>query len=115
MSQTLAYDLTADRPAATMWLEDDDGTLIDFSSGYTYELKVGTPGAAALLTKTTGITGAAGAGVEPTGTPNITITWTAGEIAGITTPGTYAWQLVCTTSSLDRVFRGKFIVRDVIT
>ena len=114
MSTTLRYYSTADRPAVEMWLEDDYGTLIDFSSGYTFSFKVGTPGSAASLTKTSGIAGAAGAGSEPTGTPNVTITWTAGEIAGISA-GTYNWQLTATTSSLDRVFVGTFVVLDVVT
>ena len=113
MSQTLRYHSTAERPAAKLWLFDDDGTLIDFSSGYTFALKIGTKGSAALATKSSGFTGATGAGIEPTGTPNVTITWTAGELA--ITPGTYTWILTATTNSLDRVFEGIFEIEDVIT
>lgn len=117
MSTTLSYHITADRPAAKLWLRDDDGTLIDFSSGYTWAFKVGETGSAALLTKTSGITGAAGSGSEPTGTPNCTITWTAGEIAASTVVAGngYPFQLTATTSSLDRVFEGLFVVKAVIT
>lgn len=110
---TVRYHSTADRPALELWLQDDDGTLIDFSSGYTFSFKVGVPGSAALLTKSSGITGAAGAGSEPDGTPNVTITWTAGELA--LTPGSYTGQLTATSSSLDRVFAFPFQVLDVIT
>lgn len=110
----LTYAKTADRPAAEGWIFDDDGALIDFSSGsYSYQLKIGNPGSAALLTKTSGITGAAGAGVEPTGTPNIVITWSAGELA--ITPGTYTAQLTATISSLDRVYSGVITILDVVT
>lgn len=110
---TVTYAKTADRPALKLWLLDDDGSLIDFSSGWTFSFKIGTPGSAALLTKTSGITGAAGAGTEPTGTPNVTVTWSAGELA--LTPNAYSWQLTATTSSLDRVFSGGFTITDVIT
>lgn len=112
-TQTLRYRRTAERPSLQLWLLDDDGTLIDLSSGYTFELKVGVTGSAALLTKTSGITGAVGAGIEPTGTPNATVAWSAGELD--ITPGTYDWQLTATTASADRVFTGLFQVLDVIT
>jgi hypothetical protein len=109
----LRYHKTAERPSAELWLLDDDGTLIDFSSGYTFSFKIGHKGSAALLTKTTGITGAAGAGTEPTGTPNVVVAWAAGELA--LTAGSYSWQLTATSSALDRVFGGSFHVLDVIT
>lgn len=117
MSTKLSYHITADRPAAELWLYDDDGTLIDLSSGYTFSFKVGVKGETALLTKTSGITGAAGAGSEPDGTPNCVIAWTAGEIAASTVVAgtTYAFTLTATTSSLDRVFEGVFEVKKVIT
>ena len=113
MSSRVRYASTADRPALELWLWDDDGTLINFASGYTFSFKVGIVGSAALLTKTSSITGAAGSGTEPDGTPNVTITWTAGELA--LTPGSYTGQLTATTSSLDRVFSFPFDVVDVIT
>ncbi len=108
MSGPLRYYQGAERPALKLWLLDDDGTLIDFSTGYTFELKIGLVGQAALLTKTSGIVGAAGAGVEPTGTPNVTVSWTSGELA--ITVGAYSWQLKATTGGLDRYFGGVFHV-----
>lgn len=108
MSGPLRYYAGAERPALKLWLLDDDGTLIDFSSGYTYSFKVGLIGATPLLTKTSGIVGAVGAGVEPTGTPNVTISWSAGELA--ITPGAYSWALTATTGGLDRIFGGVFHV-----
>jgi hypothetical protein len=113
MSGSLRYHQGAERPAAKLWLRDDDSTLIDFSTGYTFTYRIGAPGQAALLNKTTGITGTAGAGTEPTGTPNITITWTAGELN--LTPGAYQWQLRATTTSLDRIFAGTItILADIL-
>lgn len=109
----VSYHSTADRPVLELWLFDDDGTLIDFSSGYTFSLKIGQPGAAALLTKSSSIAGAAGAGTEPDGTPNVVVTWTAGELA--IAVGNYVGQLTCTNSSLDRVFQFPFQITDVIT
>jgi hypothetical protein len=117
MGDTLEYVITADRPAAELWLFDDDGTLLDLSAvGYTFSFKVGVPGEAALLTKSSGITGAVGAGEEPDGTPNCVVTWTAGEIAAssLVAGRTYAFQLTATTTSLDRVFEGKFVVKKAI-
>lgn len=108
MSGPLRYHQGAERPALKLWLLDDDGSLIDFSTGYTFELKVGLAGQVALLTKTTGIVGAAGAGVEPTGTPNVTVSWAAAELA--ITVGAYSWQLKATTGGLDRYFSGVFHV-----
>ena len=113
-TKRLLYHRNAERPAAKMWCYDDDGTLIDFSSGYDFTFKIGRGGQAALLTKTANIIGAAGAGVEPTGTANVTLTWTAGELDIV--PGIYSWQLKATTaSSLDRVFEGTIhILSDIL-
>ena len=60
-----------------------NGTGPDFSSGWTFEVKVGT------LTKTTNITGAA-SGV-------ITVAWAASDLDQ--TPNTYTAQLVATRTS----------------
>jgi hypothetical protein len=109
---SVQYHSTADRPALELWLFDDDGTLLDFSSGYTFVFKIGTPGATALLTKSSGIAGAAGSGVEPSGTPNVVITWSAAELA--IAAGNYVGQLTATTSSLDRVFTFPFTITSVV-
>jgi hypothetical protein len=110
----LVYVRTAERPDLKMWIEDDDGALIDFSTSYTFAFKLGYLGAAAVFTKTTGITGAAGSGTAPTGTPNVTVAFTAAELDAVTA-GNYKWQLRATTGGLDRVYQGDFVLRDVIT
>lgn len=107
------YHAGAERPALKLWLYDDDGTLIDFSVGYTWSLKVGVTDTTALLTKTAGIVGAVGAGTEPTGTPNVVVTWIAGELA--LTAGAYRAQLTATSSGVDRIFEFPFDVLAVIT
>jgi hypothetical protein len=76
--------------------------------------KIGLRGSAALFTKSTGITGAAGAGTEDTGTPNVTVAFTAAELDGVTA-GKWLWQLRATSSSLDRIFDGPLTLLDVIT
>lgn len=108
----LRYYATADSPVLQMWVYDDNDDLIDFSSGYTFVFKIGNPGETALLTKSSGITGDVGAGEEPTGTPNIVITFTAGQLA--LAPGTYSWNLTATSASLDRVFGGAITILDTI-
>ncbi len=36
MSGPLRYYQGAERPTLRLWLLDDDGTLVDFSAGYTF-------------------------------------------------------------------------------
>jgi len=96
----LRYKRTAERPSAQFWWLSEAGTLIDFSAGYTFTLRIGTIGTTALLTKTSGITGAAGSGLQPTGVPNLTVDWQAGELN--LTPGKYAVEITATTGGLDR-------------
>jgi hypothetical protein len=114
MARSLVIHRTAERPDLKMWLEDDDGTLINFASGYSFSFKLGSVGSAAAFTKTSGISGAAGAGEEPDGTPNITVTFSAAELDSLT-PGATTGQLTATSSSLDRVFQFPVQVRNVIT
>lgn len=114
MPRSLVLHRTAERPSIEMWLEDADGALIDLSSGYSYSLKLGEVGSAAAFTKTSGFTGAAGSGEEPSGVPNLTIAFTAAELDSLT-PGPCTGQLTLTTSSLDRVFQFGVQIRDVIT
>jgi hypothetical protein len=101
---TVRYHSTAERPALKIWWFDDDGSLIDFSTSYTFTLTIGS------LSKSSNIAGAAGVGVEPSGTPNIVVTWGAGEIATIGSAGTYEARLTATTSGADRVFTFPFQV-----
>lgn len=116
MSASLRYSRGAERPALQLWLFDDDNTLIDFSSGYTFVFKVGGRGTT-VLTKTSGIVGASGSGDAPApglsgGVPNVTVTWSVGELD--IAPGGWTWELIATTSSLNRFFRGTLTIIDVL-
>jgi hypothetical protein len=108
---SLTYYRAAERPAIQLWLQDADGSLLDLSSGYTFSFKIGLVGSAAVFTKTSGITGAAGSGTENNGTPNLTINFTAGELAAIPVRN-YTWQVTATTGGLDRVFAGSITILD---
>lgn len=78
---TVQRTIGAELPdTAILWPEN--GVPIDFSSGWTFTLKVGNGGETALLTKTTGITGASTS-------PNITIAWATGELESV---GSGAWE-----------------------
>lgn len=109
----VSYYKSAERPSLRLWLLDDERDLIDFSSGYTFSLKIGAAGSTALLTKTSGITGAAGAGTAPTGTPNVTVEWTSGELN--IAAGNHVGQLTATTGGLDRVFTFPIQILDTVT
>lgn len=113
MAAQLRYYKTAERPDIRLWLEDDDGALINFT-GYTFVWKVGVPGTTAVFTKSTGITGAAGAGAEPSGTPNVTLGFSAAELDSVPTGSPFTWQLRATTSGVDRIFDGTITFLDVI-
>lgn len=101
----VTYVRGAERPTLQLWWVDDTDALIDFSSGYTFSLTIGD-GTTATVTKTSGITGAAGAGTNPTGTPNIVVAWSASELD--IAAGQYVAQLVATTGGLERIGRFGF-------
>ncbi len=109
----LRFKKTAERPALNLWLLDDDLTLIDLST-YTFVLKIGHIGSVALLTKSSNIAGAPGAGAEPDGTPNCVVTWTVGELA-VLPPGLYDFELTATLTGLDRVFTDTLEILDTMT
>jgi len=114
MSQRIAYIRSAEKPDLQVWWYDDDGNLVDFSSGVvSWSLKIGQVGQAAALTKTTGITGAAGSGTPGSGTPNVAIVWATNELN--LTPGAYTLQLNCVTTDGDRVEQVPIEIRGVIT
>jgi hypothetical protein len=92
MSEPVTYIQGSDLPDLTIEWRDRNGALIQFQSvAHTFDLKVGHPGQAADLTKSTGFTGADTA-------PNVTVQWaTTGELNTLT-PGTYQADLTATRS-----------------
>lgn len=114
-TKKLHYYRTAELPDIRLWLTDDDGNLVNFATGYTFVFKLGRPGRTATFTKTTGITGAAGSGVEPpgVGVPNVTLTLAAAELDGLAV-GNSTWQVRATSGGLDLIYQGAFGLHDAI-
>lgn len=87
------YVQGAELPSITFDWEDSNGDLIHFGSvAHTFTLKIGEPGQAALLTKTTGITGA-------DTSPNVTIDWAASGELNTLTSGSHSGDLIATRTS----------------
>ena len=91
------YDQDAEEPAYAVDWYDNNDTLIDFSTGYTFEVKlVSVVTGQTVLTKTTNITGAATA-------PNVAVAWAVGELD--VAPDYYEVHLKAITGGRGRVFR----------
>ena len=92
----LTYVADTENPETHLIWKDSTNTIIDFSTGYTFTVKL-TQNGDTQLTKTTGIVGYA---VEP----NIRISWDVDELA--ITPGVYLmWVYARDGADRDRVFR----------
>lgn len=100
---------------AGLFHKDSTGALIDFSSGYTFVVTILNPSTGtALVTKSTGVTGAAGS--LTSNTPNITVAWADDELDGLT-PGTeYPFRCVATRTadSKTRTFRSTLRILDTV-
>jgi hypothetical protein len=89
------YYLGSEDPTYPTTWTNSDGVVIDFSApGWSFELRLGHPGRDAVLTKTSGIAGAATA-------PNITVTWATTDLDDID-PGTYLLQIFPTLAGRTR-------------
>ena len=107
---------TSELPTIKIWWTDSADNLIDFSGGgFTFSFKVGYKGQAGLVTKTSGITGAAGSGTKPSGVPNIVITPAADWFATIPKGAGYTGQVTATTGGLDRIYQFPVEIVDIIT
>lgn len=93
MIQPIRYARGATRPDLNLWLYDDDGSLINFTTGFSFVVRIGDLGKAALMEKTTGIIGSAGSGNEDTegSEPNVRVQWATGDLN--IAPGEYTFQL----------------------
>lgn len=91
-----SYVQGSDLPDLAINWYDSAGNPVDFSSGWSYQVKVAPVNSTvASFTKTTGVTGAAT-------TPNLTISWaTTGELNSLDA-GSYVVQVRATRSSDDR-------------
>jgi hypothetical protein len=98
------YRVGQELPAMAFAWTDRTNTVIDYSTGWTFTAKVCTAAAptTTLLTKTTGITGAATS-------PNITVDWTTTDLSALTAAATgtdYVVHLIArrTADSKDRQY-----------
>jgi len=82
----------ADLPDLTIPWTDTNGAVIDFSTGYTFTLKIGKPPDPAVLTITSGISGAATL-------PNITVAWAVSGALDSLAPGRWTGHLIATRTS----------------
>jgi hypothetical protein len=101
---TLEYIQGADLPDATFEWRDRLNNLVDFSIAHTWQLKVGQSGSTAVMTKTTGISGAATA-------PNVTISWDASVDLNTLDPGSYEADLIATRTSDSRQRKLRFALK----
>src|SRR5262245_26577951 len=101
----IKYFKGAEQPDIRLTWLSDSGAVIDFSTGHTFELKIGHGGYDAVLTKTTGIAGAQTS-------PNITVTFIAGDLDTVPS-GMYEGQLRAnlTASNKDRYMRFWFLLQ----
>lgn len=99
---TLTYIQGADLPDAAIEWRDRNKQVIAFGSvPHTFALRVGEPGQAAVMTKTTGITGADAA-------PNVTFAWAATQELNTLAAGTYTADLIATRTSDSRQRKLRF-------
>ena len=92
----MRYYVGSDLPAAQLTLRNGDGTYPDFSSGYTFSVKVAPVGSStASFTKTTTIAG----GVGSKTVANVTITWATSAELNTLTAGFYVLQVTVTQTS----------------
>ena len=85
------YTRGAELPSITIEALDADGLPIDFSTGWTFEVKVGEPGKTALVTTTTVV----GAATKP----NLTVNFAPGVLDPLTLGVTYTAQVTCTNAA----------------
>lgn len=79
---TLSYIIGEEAPPIALWLRNDQGALIDLSTGYEVSVLV-KRGGTTLLTKESGFTVGAGSGTSDDGVPNLLIEWTDGELDAV--------------------------------
>lgn len=95
----------ADLPDMAITWYDNNDSLIDFSSGYSFTLKIGKPGVTALVTKTTGIGGFATA-------PNVVVGWSTTDELNSLSADVYSALLVATRTAdgKERLMMFEFVV-----
>lgn len=101
------YTRGAELPSPTINALDADSQPIDFSTGWTFEVKVGEPGKTALVTASTV--------VGSSSKPNLTINFAPGVLDVLTTGVTYTVQVTCTnTTGQARIYTEQLRVTDAV-
>ncbi len=95
---TFEYIVGGELPAIKLWWVDDQDTLINFATGWTFTATI-SRGGTDYVTKTTGITGAAGSGNPTSGAPNLTVTWADSEFSTILNAGLYVLKIEANQAS----------------
>ena len=105
---TIEYYRGAELPDAEITWRDATGSIINFSAGYTFQVKIGVSGSPALVTKSLNITGAATA-------PNIVVSWNTDELATLAA-GSYNMDIIAnlTASNKDRIQSTQIAILDVV-
>lgn len=98
--------ISGSEPDFELWLTKN-GTLVDLSA-YTFSAKVLNRDYTTQLTKSTGFTGAVGAGVCPTGTPNLVVAWATTLELSTLTYGPYILEVKATTGGKDLMWQLPF-------
>src|SRR5688572_24863757 len=98
------YIQGAELPDIEVTWRDSDGSIIDYSTGYTFTVRVGQLGQAAVLTKVTGITG-------DNTVPNIIISWSNTEIESLPA-ATYVLEVIArhTATGKDRKMHDSVVI-----
>lgn len=104
----IEYYRGAELPDAEITWLDSAGSVINFSTGYTFQVKIGNSGSSALFTKSTGITGASTA-------PNILISWSTDDLSSLPA-GTYDMDITAnlTAQNKDRIQSTTITILDVV-
>lgn len=104
MAETPTWIIDADLPDLDGTWKDSTGAVIDLTA-YTFtELRIGREGHAALLTKASGVTFAAT-------DPNVTVSWTVGELAVLTPGKSYSGLIVATRTGDNKKREMPFTIR----
>ena len=104
MPDTLEYPTPASSlPDANFRWLDASNAPIDFTTGWSFSMKIAQPPNSAQVTKTNGFIGGDGAG----GVANLTVTWEENELADLTA-GRWYFQLTATEliSGKQRILTG---------
>jgi hypothetical protein len=82
---------------------DADNLPIDFTTDWSFIMKIGQPPNPAAITKTSGFVGTSGLD----GTPNLTVSWSTNELSRLK-PGRWYFQITATygPTTQQRIFNG---------